>query len=97
MCTVKIVWCMLLRQAARLPFSLAEASAGSSRAAKMAMMAITTNNSIRVNPRFPAPRNLRFRKVCINGFLSGTASVCTFTGLMAIIIIGHRFIDSANS
>jgi len=34
----------------RLAFSLALAKAGSRRLAKMAMMAITTNNSISVNP-----------------------------------------------
>ena len=43
---------MLLKQAMRLPFSLAFESAGRSIAAKIAMMAITTSSSIKVK----APR-----------------------------------------
>src|ERR1044071_5149629 len=39
----------LLRQAIRLPFSFALEIAGSNREARMAMMAITISNSIRVN------------------------------------------------
>jgi len=64
---------MLLLQAARMLFSFAEASAGRSRAARMAMMAITTSSSIRVN----APRRIRpglcFKEGCIivRGDLSG--------------------------
>src|SRR5437762_11217820 len=44
----------LLRQAMRFPFTLARLSAGKSIAARMAMMAMTTSNSMRVNaaPRF---------------------------------------------
>jgi hypothetical protein len=49
----------LLVQAPRLPASLALASAGSSMAARIAMMAITTSNSMRVNaadfPLFTPP------------------------------------------
>src|SRR5580704_19625701 len=45
----RTAWCMLFLQAARLPFSLADASAGRSSAARMAMMATTTNSSISVN------------------------------------------------
>src|SRR3954465_15332607 len=41
----------LLRQAIRLPFSLAELNAGSNIAARMAIMAMTTNNSMRVKAR----------------------------------------------
>ena len=41
----------LLTHRMRLPFSLADASAGSSRAAKMAIIAITISNSISVKPR----------------------------------------------
>src|SRR5712672_537937 len=40
----------LLRHCVRFPRSLAEASAGSNMAARMAIMAITTSNSIRVKP-----------------------------------------------
>jgi len=39
-------------QVVRLAFSFALAKAGRSMAAKMAMMAMTTSNSIKVNPRF---------------------------------------------
>ena len=46
-----MAWCMLLLHAARLPFSFADASAGSSSAARIAMMAITTSNSIKVKAR----------------------------------------------
>src|SRR5262245_60670300 len=42
---------MLLTQAVRLAFSLAFARAGNNKAARMAMIAITTSNSIKVNPR----------------------------------------------
>jgi hypothetical protein len=41
----------LLRQAVRLAFYFAGAGAGKSNAAKIAIMAITTSTSIRVNPR----------------------------------------------
>src|SRR6266550_3475655 len=47
----RVIWCLLLRQCARWAFALALDSAGRSRAAKMAMMAITTSNSISVNAR----------------------------------------------
>src|SRR5688572_21617785 len=40
---------MLLRQVVRMPLYFAFARAGSKRLARMAMMAITTNSSIRVN------------------------------------------------
>ena len=43
----------LLRQLMVLAFSLALDSAGNSRAARMAMMAMTTSSSIRVNPAYP--------------------------------------------
>src|ERR1035441_2395160 len=43
----------LFMQAIRLAFSFALARAGSSSAAKIAMMAITTNSSIRVKARQP--------------------------------------------
>jgi hypothetical protein len=42
-------WCRLLVQEIRLALSLALVNAGSSSAAKIAMMAITTNSSISVN------------------------------------------------
>ena len=45
------IWCILLRQAVRFAFALARASAGRSSAAKIAMMAITTNNSMSVKAR----------------------------------------------
>src|SRR5437773_11079786 len=41
----------LLRQEMRLAFCLAEASAGSNSAARIAMIAMTTSNSIRVKAR----------------------------------------------
>ena len=44
------VWCRLLVHCARFPFSLALTSAGNNKAARMAIMAITTNNSIKVKP-----------------------------------------------
>ena len=43
---------MLLRHLAERPLSLALARAGNSSAAKIAMMAITTSNSISVKPCF---------------------------------------------
>ena len=43
-----MAWRMLLLQAARLAFSLAEANAGSSIAARIAMIAITTSSSMSV-------------------------------------------------
>ena len=43
---------MLLRHLIERPLSLAFASAGRSREAKIAIMAMTTSNSIRVNPVF---------------------------------------------
>ena len=51
----------LLEQAARLASSLALARAGSSMAARIAMTAMTTSNSIRVKParqaaRWPSPK-----------------------------------------
>src|SRR6266498_1538810 len=44
-----VIWCLLLRQWVRWAFALALDSAGRSMAAKMAIMAITTSNSISVN------------------------------------------------
>src|SRR5690348_6214758 len=46
-----IAWRMLLLQAVRLPRSLAPAKTGSNMEARIAMMAITTSSSIRVNAR----------------------------------------------
>jgi hypothetical protein len=54
---------MLLMHAARMPVYLAFAKAGSNMAAKMAMMAMTTSNSISVKPDFrgfPKARGIRF-------------------------------------
>jgi hypothetical protein len=51
MMTVNETCRMLDLQPARLAFSLARAKAGRSRAARMAMIAITTNSSISVKPR----------------------------------------------
>src|SRR5688572_27339207 len=50
---------MLLRHFARVPCSLALLNAGSSRLARMAMIAITTSSSISVNARWPSPQNDR--------------------------------------
>src|SRR5687768_269725 len=44
------IWRKLLIQEVALPFSFARLSAGRSIAARIAMIAITTNNSISVNP-----------------------------------------------
>ena len=49
---VAIVSCLtLLRQVMRLARSLALASAGNNKAARMAMIAMTTSSSMRVKPR----------------------------------------------
>src|ERR1035441_384113 len=45
------IWCRWPRQAAVRPRSFARESTGSSIAARMPMMAITTSNSIKVNAR----------------------------------------------
>jgi hypothetical protein len=45
-----VIWRMLDLQTARLAVSFDLASAGKSMAARMAMMAMTTSNSIKVNP-----------------------------------------------
>src|SRR5260221_5135092 len=47
------IWWRFERQAALRPASLAAARAGSRRAARMAMMAMTTSSSIRVNAETP--------------------------------------------
>ena len=64
----------LLRQEMRLARSLALASAGNSRAARIAMIAMTTSNSIKVKPlcRTAAPdmcdgRNARELRAGVNG------------------------------
>src|ERR1022692_707093 len=80
---------MLLLQATRLAFSLALANTGSRRAARTAMIAMTTSNSMRVKATHPASRNLRFKKVCINGFLSGTVTASASTGRMATRKVGE--------
>src|SRR5689334_6093993 len=49
----------LLRQEVVFAFSLALASAGNNKLAKIAIIAITTNSSIRVNAFFPAVRPLQ--------------------------------------
>lgn len=65
--TPSVICFKLLTQVVRLARSFAFANAGNSSAAKMAMMAITTSNSIRVNARF----SLRFRIIQIRvGFRS---------------------------
>src|SRR5215510_7708057 len=46
----KLIWRALLRQFACLADAFARESAGSNNAARMAMMAITTNSSISVKP-----------------------------------------------
>src|SRR2546428_639971 len=45
------IWRRLFMQAVRLAFSLARLKAGSNIAARMAIIAITTSNSIKVKPR----------------------------------------------
>src|ERR1017187_6333743 len=62
------IWCMLLRQAVRFAFALARVSAGRSSAAKMAMMAITTNSSMSVKAREGVISQLVFN--------DGAVSVC---------------------
>src|ERR1035438_4872734 len=53
-----------------LAFSFARASAGNSRLARMAMMAITTSNSIRVNPRRRFGWNSRSESLSVCNFIS---------------------------
>ena len=48
-------WRMLFAQAMRLPVSFALPSAGRSIPARIAMMAMTTSNSMSVNPRLVGP------------------------------------------
>src|ERR1035441_4285020 len=47
----------LLKHWILLAFSLARASAGNSKAARMAIMAMTTSSSIRVNPAYSGARS----------------------------------------
>ena len=49
----KLIWRVLLRQLIPLAFAFALPNAGSNMLARIPMMAITTNNSIKVNPRAP--------------------------------------------
>jgi hypothetical protein len=49
--TASACWCELLTQAICCPFRFAPAYAGNNKAARMAMIAMTTSNSINVNPR----------------------------------------------
>src|SRR5262245_8927510 len=51
MCVVNRICFTLARHFVRVPFSLALLSAGSNMAARIAMMAMTTSNSIKVNAR----------------------------------------------
>jgi hypothetical protein len=55
---------------AACPLAFALVKAGSKREARIAMMAITTSNSIKVNPlsvrETPADRDLKLRFVCIS-------------------------------
>src|SRR5262245_30125239 len=56
MTTASMNWRRLLEQLTRLARSLAAANAGRRGAARDAMMAITTSNSMRVKPRRQGPR-----------------------------------------
>src|SRR6266576_1384746 len=47
------IWCKLLKQAAERPDSFARPSTGKSNAAKIPIIAMTTNNSINVNAPTP--------------------------------------------
>src|SRR5579862_9128110 len=53
-------WCKLEMHCARCALCLAFANAGKSIAARIAMIAITTSNSIRVNPELATDGFLRF-------------------------------------
>src|ERR1019366_6190436 len=55
-----IIWRLLFMHRVCMVFCLALVRAGSSSAARMAMMAMTTNNSIRVNPRRLVPTSQDF-------------------------------------
>src|ERR1043166_9255069 len=57
MCMARASCLLLFRQAVRLAFSFALARAGRSRPARIAMMAITTRSSIRVNAGRQTPRH----------------------------------------
>src|SRR5437867_815975 len=75
MCHAKASCLVLLRQEMPVPLHLALASAGNSRAARMAMMAMTTSNSMSVEARRfrvgPAPGDSLPRRGARDGELSG--------------------------
>ena len=58
---------MLFRHAVRFPFSFALDSAGSNIAARIAMIAITTSNSISVKPREPRVQLVSSGRACFIG------------------------------
>jgi hypothetical protein len=66
---------LLFMQVTACAFSLARFRAGSNKAAKMAMMAITTNNSINVKPRRAGRRESAGEdERCVIFFLLSTAA-----------------------
>ena len=68
------IWCWLLVQLVRLAWALARANAGRSIAARIAMIAITTSNSISVKPQPPAARVLFIVQCQNTRLLVGTVS-----------------------
>src|ERR1035437_1177686 len=75
----------LLRQLMALAFSLALLKAGKSIAARMAMMAITTNSSIRVKPAGPVARRMGA------AFLYSVLIIATHILLLTPALMGDPF------
>jgi hypothetical protein len=59
------IWRRLLVQLTRIAFSFEDANAGNSSAARIAIMAITTSNSMRVNPSRLSRRDRWWFDACI--------------------------------
>jgi hypothetical protein len=70
----------------RWALTFARDNAGNSSAARMAMMAMTTNNSINVNPRREFPPKTAFR-----GWLNGDGSALNVAGFMSAHFPGVFF------
>ena len=68
-CHASDICLRLLRQLVRFADSFARASAGSNRAARMAIIAMTTNNSMRVNARCQARRGEIWFFILKKGFM----------------------------
>src|ERR1022692_2112165 len=79
-----------------LAFSFARASAGNSRLARMAMMAITTSNSIRVNPRGRFGWDSRSELLSVCNFISRflTCSSLLITNNAAPVRLHQQYQDT---